>query len=140
MAQNTSALHRPYRPERSPFPIPTLGAGRKRHAPPLLFFPLDAKILRTPFRVRVLQLIHEIAREELGNRITSVVVQASADPNDPRQIGLLLSIWAEVDKHQWQVADKAISEAVFEQEATWTEGERADYLKMIDFEVLPLKI
>ena len=87
-----------------------------------------------------MQLIHEIAREELGNRITSVVVQASVDPNDPRQIGLLLSIWAEVDKHQWQVADKAISEAVFEQEATWTEGERADYLKMIDFEVLPLKI
>jgi hypothetical protein len=97
-------------------------------------------MLRTPFRVRVLHLIYEIAHQELGNRIVSADVQASADPDDAGQIGLLLSVWADVDKHQWHTADKAISKAMFEQEANWTEKERADYLKMIDFEVVPLKI
>ena len=140
MAQNTSVLDRPYRPKRNPFPVPTLDAGKKPQKPLLLYFPLDAKILRTPFRARVLQLIYEVARQELGNRLASAVVQASADPDSPSHIRLLLSIWADIDKHEWHEADKAISKAVFEQEATWTEDQRADYLKMVDFEVLPLKI
>ena len=140
MAQNTSVLAKPCRSKRNPFSTPTNGTGKKRHAPLLLYFPLDAKVLRTPFRARVLQLIHEIARQELGIRLTSAVVQASPDPDNPSHIRLLLSIWADIDKHEWHEADKAISKAVFEQEATWTEDERADFLKMVDFEVLPLKI
>ena len=140
MAQNTSLLAKTRPPKGNPFSVPANGVGKKRHAPLLLYFPMDAKILRTPFRAKVLQLIYEIARQELGNRLASAVVQASADPDDPSQIRLLLSIWAAVDKHEWHEADKIISKAVFEQEATWTENERADYLKMIDFEILPLTI
>ena len=140
MAQNTSLLAKTCRPKRSPYPALTNGAGKKRSAPPLLYFPMDAKVLRTPFRAMALQLIYEIALQELGNRIASAVVQASTDPDDPDQIRLLLSIWADLDKREWHEADKAISKAVFEQEATWTEDEKADYLKMIDFEILPLKI
>lgn len=130
MARNTKSC----RPKRKPF----LKNGKKRHAPLHLYFPMDAKALRTPFRAKVLQAIYEIARRELGNRIEAAVVQASADPDDPGRTRLLLSIWANVNKHEWSQIDKAISKAVFEQEATWTEDERADYLKMIDFEILPL--
>ena len=140
MAQNATLLDRPYRPRGSLNSASALGTGRERSAPVHLFLPLDAIFLRTPFRAKVLELIHDIARRELGDRIASVVVQASADPDDPGQMRLLLSIWADVDRHQWHVADKAISKAMFEQESHWTEGERADYLKMIDFEVVPLKI
>ena len=140
MAQNTLVLDRRYLPKEGPFPASNLKAGSEPRAPALLFFPLDAMMLRTPFRVMVLHLIYGIAHQELGNRIVSVGVQANADPDDPGQIGLLLSIWADVDKHLWHTADKAIGKAVFEQEAAWTEEQRTDYLKMIDFEVVPLKI
>ena len=141
MAQNPSLLaKKTCRPKRNSFPVLASGTGKRRTASPLLYFPMDAKVLRTPFRARTLQLIYEIALQKLGNRIASAVVQASADPDDPDQIRLLLSIWADLDKREWHEADRAISKAVFEQEAIWTEDERADYLKMIDFEILPLKI
>ena len=140
MAQNTSVPARITRPKRDPFSVPASGAGEKRQAALLLYFPFEAKLLRTPFRARVLQQIYGIARQEIGNRIASVVVQAITDPDDPGQVRLLLSIWADLDKGEWHKADRAISKAVFEQEAMWTENERADYLKMIDFEILPLKI
>ena len=140
MAQNTSMLGKICRPKKNPIPVSANGAGKRRHAPLLLYYPMDAKVLRTPFRAGVLQLIHEIARQELGSRMVSALVQASTDPDDPTHIRLLLSIWADLDKREWHEADKAISKAVFEQEASWTEDQKADYLKMIDFEILPLKI
>ena len=140
MAQNAALLNRPYPPKGSLDFASALGTGRERRPLVHLFFPLDAMFLRTPFRVMVLHLIYKFARQELDNRIVSVAVDASVDPDDPSQTRLLLSIWADVDKHQWHMADKAISRAIFEQEANWTEDERADYLKMIDFEVVPLKI
>ena len=140
MAQNATLLKRPCLPKGSPNSASAVTAGSGRRGLVHLFFPLDAMFLRTPFRVRVLHLIYEIARQELGNRIVSAAVQASADPDDPGQIGLLLSVWADVDQHQWHTADKAITKAMFEQEANWAEEERADYLRMIDFEVVPLKI
>ena len=81
---------------------------------------------------------YEIARHELGSRIVSAGVQAAADPDDPGRIRLLLSIWANVDRQEWNTVDKAVGQAVFEREAAWTEDERADYLRSIDFEILPL--
>jgi len=140
MAQYASVLHKISRPGRDPFSFAAAIAAQKSEAAPLLYFPFEAKLLRTPFRAKVMQQIYQIARQELGNHIASVAVQASADPDEPCRTRLLLSIWADVDKHRWYEADKSISKAVFEQEATWTEDERLDYLKMIDFEVLPLKI
>ena len=140
MAQNTSLLAKTCRPKRSPYPALTNGAWQeaKRAAPSVL--PDGCEGSPHTLSCQALQLIYEIALQELGNRIASAVVQASTDPDDPDQIRLLLSIWADLDKREWHEADKAISKAVFEQEATWTEDEKADYLKMIDFEILPLKI
>ena len=140
MAQIATLLNGPWRHKAKLGATPAPVVGGQRRPLVHLFFPLDAMFLRTSFRAQVLRLIHEVAVRELGNRIASVEVQASADPDDPGQFRLLLSIWADVDKHQWRAADKAISEAMFEQESNWTEEERADYLKMIDFEVMPLNI
>ena len=140
MAQSATLLNGAWRPKATLGVAPAAVAGGQRRPLVHLFFPLDAMFLRTPFRAQVLRLIHEVAVRELGNRIASVDVQAGADPDEPGRFRLLLSIWADVDRHQWRAADKAISEAVFEQEANWTEEQRADYLRMIDFEVMPLKI
>jgi len=122
-----------------PPPVSLNGPHKKRQTPLLLYFPLDAKALRTPFRARVLQSIYEITRHELGSRVVSASVQATADPNEPGRIRLLLSVWADVDKQEWNAADKAVGKAVFEKQAAWTEDERADYLRTIDFEILPMK-
>ena len=139
MARSISALARSCRPKRTSLAVPANGVGKKRRAPLLLYFPVDAKALRTPFRARVLQFIYDVARQELGNRIVSARAQASTDPDDAGRIRLLLSIWANIGRHEWNAVDKAISKAVFEQEAAWTEDERADYLRTIDFEILPLQ-
>ena len=139
MARNSSVLAKSCRPKQMSPPVSANGPHKKRQASLLLYFPLDAKVLRTPFRARVLQSIYEIARQELGSRTVSAGVQATADPDDPGRIRLLLSIWANVDRQEWNAVDKAVGQAVFEREAAWTEDERADYLRTIDFEILPLK-
>ena len=105
-----------------------------------LFFPIETKPLKTSFRVEALNFIHEVARQELGNKIDSVDLQVNTDPYDLEHIGLLLSIWAKIGKCEWIEADRAISNAVFQQKKYWTEAEQNDYMNMIDFEILPLKI
>ena len=122
MARRVSVRASSCRPKRKSCPVAGNGLGKKQRAPLLLYFPVDPKALRTPFRARVLQFIHDSARQE------------------PGRIRLLLSIWANIDRHEWKAVDKALSKAVFEQEAAWTEDERADCLRTIDFEILPLKI
>ena len=139
MARNSSVLAKSCRPKRMSPPVSANGPQKKRQASLLLYFPLDAKALRTPFRASVLQSIYEIARRELGSRMVSAAVEAAADPDDPGRIRLLLSIWANVDRQQWKAVDKTVDQAVFERQAAWTEDERADYLRTIDFEILPLK-
>ena len=139
MAQIGSALHRIRRPKRDPLSF-AVNSTQKRQATLLLYFPFEAKLLRTPFRGRVLRQIYELAREKLGYHVDSVAVCAAPDPDDPDQVRLLLSVWADIDKYEWREADRAISQAMFELEATWTEDEKADYLKMIDYEILPLNV
>jgi hypothetical protein len=113
----------------------------KKRPPQLpLYFPPDAEVLRTPFRAKVLQSIYEIARQELGDSLESAIVLANKDYEDPSCIMLVLAIWADVDKHGWSRADKAIHNAVFDQEASWTEDELDDYLNTIHYEILPLRV
>ena len=105
-----------------------------------LFFPIETKPLKTAFRVEALNFIHEVARQKLGNKIDSVNVQVNIDPYDSNHFGLLLSIWAEIDKYEWIEADREISNAIFERKKHWTETEQNDYRKTIDFEILPMRI
>ena len=101
MARSSSVLHKSCRPKRKSFAVSANRLDKRRRAPLLLYFSVDAKALRTPFRARVLQLIYEVvARQVLGSRIVSAGVKVSADPDDADQIRLLLSIWADVDRRE----------------------------------------
>lgn len=92
MARNLSVLAKLCRPKRMSSPVSANGAHKKRQASLHLYFPLDAKALRTPFRARVLQSIYDIVRQELGGRMVSAGVQVSVAPDDPGHVRLLLSI------------------------------------------------
>lgn len=120
-------------------PVTILPVGAKKRQPQLpLYFPPDVEALLTPFRVKALQRIYEIAHQHLGDRIKSTVVQPEDSYDEPGHTWLVLAIWADMDKSEWSPADRAIGDAVFDEEASWTEHEREDYLDMIQFEILPL--
>ena len=137
MAQETKTVPQPGRKRRQATAIPVVG--RKRQKPLLgLHIPPDAEPLLTPFRAQALQTIYEIAYQELGDRIRSAVVLAEADQEAPDQMSLVLAIWTDVDGTEWSRAFRAISDAVFDLETSWSEADRDDYINTIQFELLPL--
>ena len=106
-----------------------------------MYFPLEAKVLRTPFRAKVLQTIYDIAHRQLGDKLKSVEVFVDTDPYvEPERVALAINLVADLDGEEWLKADQAISQEIFEQEAFWTEDERADFRHTIDFAVMPLKV
>ncbi len=106
-----------------------------------LYFPLEARTLRTPFRAQALQTICDIAHRQLGDKLKSVEVFVGIDPYvEPERVALSINLMAELDSEEWLEADQAISQGVFEQETSWTEEERADFRHTIDFAVMPLKV
>ena len=137
MAQYGTNPTGPPRQKRKPIAIPPVDA-KKRQPQLTLYFSPDVEALLTPFRVTALQRIYEIAHGHLGDRIKSTVVQAEDSYDEPGHTSLVLAIWADMDKDEWRRADRAIGDAVFDEEASWTEYEREDYLDMIQFEILPL--
>ena len=137
MAQYAPTPTKPTRRKRAPIAIPPADA--KKRPPQLpLYFPPDVEALLTPFRVKALQRIYEIAHQELGDCIVSTVVEVEYSYDEPGRTSLVLAVWANLDKGEWAPADRAIGDAVFEEEASWTENEIYDYLDMIHFEILPL--
>lgn len=106
-----------------------------------MYFPLEARALRTPFRAQALQTIYDIALRQLGDKLKSVDVFVDMDPYvEPKRVALTINLMAELDSEDWLKADQAISQGVFEQEASWTEEERDDFRHTIDFAVMPLKV
>ncbi len=137
MAQEAKTVPQPRRKRRQATAIPVVD--RKRQKPLLgLHIPPDAEPLLTPFRAQALQTIYEIAYQELGERIRSAVVLAEADQEAPDQMSLVLAIWTDVDGTEWSRAFRAISDAVFDLETSWSEADRDDYINTIQFELLPL--
>ena len=137
MAQEAKTVPQPRRKRRQATAIPVVD--RKRQKPLLgLHIPPDAEPLLTPFRAQALQTIYEIAYQELGDRIRSAVVLAEADQEAPDQMSLVLAIWTDVDGTEWSRAFRAISDAVFDLETSWSEADRDDYINTIQFELLPL--
>ncbi len=137
MAQEAKTVPQPRRKRRQATAIPVVD--RKRQKPLLgLHIPPDAEPLLTPFRAQALQTIYEIAYQELGERIRSAVVLVEADQEAPDQMSLVLAIWTDVDGTEWSRAFRAISDAVFDLETSWSEADRDDYINTIQFELLPL--
>ena len=139
MAQYASALTGSPRQKRKPVAIPPVDA-KKRQPQLSLYFPPDVEALLTPFRVRALQNIYEIAHRHLGDRIKSTVVQVEDSYDEPGHPSLVLAIWAEMDKEEWRRYDLAVSDAVFDYTESFDTNEWNDYIDTIHFEVLPLKL
>ena len=139
MAQYASALTGSPRQKRKPVTIPPADAKKQPPQLPLYFSP-DVEALLTPFRVRALQHIYEIARRHLGVRIKSTVVQAEDSYDEPGHTSLVLAIWAEMDKDEWPRYDLAIGDEVFDYTESFEANEWNDYIDTIHFEVLPLKL
>ena len=139
MAQSMKTMDKPHRRKREPFAFAVTEVKKRQPRLPL-YFPPDAEALLTPFRARALQRIYEIAHQHLGDRIKSTVVLVDSAYDEPERITLVLAIWADVDEDEWVRADRAIGEAVFEEESSWTADEREDYLDIVHFEILPLDI
>lgn len=137
MAQYTLTPIKPTRRKREPIVIPPADAKKRPPQLPLYFSP-DVEALLTPFRVRALQRIYEIAQRELGGRIVSTVVMVE-DYDEPGHTSLVLAVWANLDKGEWAPADRAIGDAVFDYSESFDANEWNDYSDMIHFEVLPLK-
>lgn len=130
---------KPHKPKRELFDFAAIDVKKRQPRLPL-FFPPDVEPLLTPFRVKALENIYEITHRELGGRIKSTVVAARAGDDEPGRTTLVLAIWADLDSDQWSRADRAISNAVFDAETSWSDAERADYVDMIHFEILPLNV
>ena len=116
---------------------PNLSFVRRRRFPIWLFFPFDAKVLRTTFRASVLQTIYEVARDELGSSLVSAVVSTWKDPEEPVPPILILSIIAESERAELKRARFAILNTIASESVSWTEKQKSDYSKTIYFELEP---
>ena len=105
-----------------------------------LKFTAEAKELLTPFRKNALERLHETGCRELGRTLKSTRVSAYSDYDNPDPTILMLTFVADVDKHEWIRAHKAITRVEVEEASSWTDDERADSAKMIFFQIIPLKI
>lgn len=106
-----------------------------------LFFPVEAKVLRTPFRARVLQIIYEIVQNELRDSLKSVMVSIWIDPEDELEEAILdLTMVADRDWPALRLIQKKILERIAEEASAWTDEQKEDYRKKIYFELMPLNV
>ncbi len=117
--------------------LPYFNLDRRRRIPIWLFFPVEAKVLRTPFRAYVLQTIYEVARNQLGSSLVSVAVSTWKDPEEPVPPILIVSIVANSDRAELKRARYAILNTIVSESALWTEKQKSDYSKTIYFELEP---
>ena len=85
-------------------------------------------------------MLHEIGCRELGPALESAAVDAHYDYSEPVPPLLMLTFVADVDRHEWSRAHKAITHAEVKQAASWTDAEKADSAKMVYFQLVPLRL
>ena len=141
MAHNSATLARPSGRKHETFPVLTKLKRPKRNGQLPLYFPLEAKVLRTPFRAKILQTIYDLAYQELGDKIEYADVFVNSDYyEEPERLALSLTIWADMEWDEWRRADDAISKAFFAQGSSWTAEELADFRQRIDFAIFPVRV
>ena len=132
MAQLSAVRREPL--TRGPSP-PSEHAHLRRRPSVRLFFPLEAKLLRTPFRARALETVYETARADLGANLKSALVTTWNHPGEPDSTILLLVIAAEADRARLAQVRMAILTTISEQAQSWSEGQRKDYSERVYFEL-----
>ena len=116
---------------------PSLSLVRRRRLPIRLFFPVEAKVLRTAFRAFVLQTIYEVASDDLGSSLVSAAVSTWKDPEEPVPPILILSIVANSDRAELKRARYGILNTIASESVSWSEKQKTDYSKTIYFELEP---
>ena len=137
MARLATVRYGLYKGGRAPKASPSLSLVRSRRLPIWLFFPIEAKVLRTPFRANVLQTIYKVARDQLGSSLVSVAVSTWKDPEEPVPPILILSIIAKSDRAELRRARYAILNTIASESVSWTGKQKSDYSKTIYFELEP---
>ena len=105
-----------------------------------LEYTAEAKELLTPFRRHVLESLLEIGRRELGSALKEATVGVDNNHWEATPPTLELTLVADIDRYEWTRAGKAMVEAELELEASWTEAEREDSVRMINYVIFPLRI
>lgn len=108
--------------------------------PPLLFFPIEARVLHTRFRAHALRTIYGVAREELGLSLESALVSTWSQPGEAGSTILLLSITAKVDREKLRQVHKAILAKVAEEASFWSDEQKKDYSEKIYFELTQVDV
>ena len=103
-----------------------------------LFFPRDARALRTPFRSYALHLLYWAAQAELGRSLRSATVSTWSEPGEADSQILLLSILADVDETEIERVRDVVLIAISEEAKGWSDDERQDYSRRVYFELEPL--
>ena len=108
---------------------------RSRKSALRLFFPVDAKALRTPFRAHALQLIYDHAATELGPALESAVVATWSQLGEPDSTVLVLNIAAKVDEAEARRVRKAVLSHIAQEASLWSMADKEDYGERIYFDV-----
>ena len=109
-----------------------------RRSVPLEVTP-EARPLLTPFRERTLRAMHEAAIEDGGAEVIVSAAIVRLDPISP-DLGTELSLVCRVDA-PWEEArkmDARIVQRLMDLHPLWTEAERADYIRWIHYDAMPV--
>ena len=112
----------------------------RKCSPSCLTFTEEAAALRTHFRDYVLQTIFELAKAEVGDALKTADVIVERDYEEPALPRLVLCLWADIDVSEWRRANRKVSKAILNESSYWFEVEREEYIKMIGFSLMMLRV
>ena len=105
-----------------------------------LYFPPDAKGMRTRFREMVLNYIYRTALGLCGGRLRSAAVSIASEPDEEDSATLDLTLTVEAD---WEVIRKLrydILVRVTEWSLEWSDEDKEDYSRRIYFSFLTTQL
>ncbi len=98
-----------------------------------LFFPIQARALRTSFRAEVLHTIYSAAANELGGSLVSGSVTTWSQPDEADSTVLVLDIVTDTDRAELERVSRSILDAIAKEAESWTDAEKQDYSQRITF-------
>lgn len=113
---------------------------RSRATKPRLDFSDEARPLLTDFRIHALETIYESASEELGDLLRRASVSVYHDHHEPAPPILVLGIVADIDGKRFGEVLDVLVDSIVAERIFWSEVEKADFIKSIHYELVPLKI